>query len=116
MGWNDETVPHENPTGTPVLGDRVPVLIVYGELDTQANSPSSLPAVMRFSVPALYEAIKGPKKLMFCFAGSGHSMVWERSAEALQHMSKQWLQHAKVEGLTSGSYFRDPDGVLTPLP
>ncbi|MFE7956169.1 alpha/beta fold hydrolase [Streptomyces sp. NPDC057413] len=114
-GWNDQTVPYENPAGTAVLGDRVPVLIVYGELDTQANSGPSVPPLIHFSVPALYQAIKGPQKLMFCYAGSGHSMVWETAAQALHTMSKQWLKHHKVEGLTSGSYFRDADGALTPL-
>jgi hypothetical protein len=31
-------------------------------------------------------------------------------------MSKQWFKNGKVEGLTSGSYFRDPDGEPTPVP
>jgi hypothetical protein len=30
-------------------------------------------------------------------------------------MSKQWLKHTAVEGLTNGSYDLDEDGVLTPM-
>ncbi|AOR36978.1 hypothetical protein BFF78_09095 [Streptomyces fodineus] len=114
-GWNNQTVPYKDETGTPVLGGRVPVLILYGARDTQANNSAALPPVAHFSVPDLYQAIAGSQKLMFCFADAGHSMVWERPAKFLQHMSKQWLKDGKVEGLTAGSYFRDPDGELTPL-
>jgi hypothetical protein len=53
---------------------------------------------------------------MFCLAGAGHSLVWERTAKTVHHMSKQWFKNGKVEGLSSGSYFRDPDGELIPLP
>ncbi len=55
------------------------------------------------------------QKLMFCLAGAGHSLVWERTAKTLHHMSEQWYRNGKVEGLTSGSFFRDFDGELTPL-
>ncbi|GHD00950.1 hypothetical protein GCM10010313_12900 [Streptomyces violarus] len=115
-GWNSQTVPHEKPAGTRVLGERVPVLILYGELDRAANSPATFPDPIRFSVPDLYAAVKGPRKLMFCLAGAGHSLVWELTARTVHHMSKQWFKNGKVEGLTSGSYFRDPDGELIPLP
>ena len=115
-GWNNQTVPHEKPAGTRVLGERVPVLIIYGEQDRAANSPATLPDPIRFSVPALYAAVPGPKKLMFCLAGSGHSLVWELNAKTVHHMSKQWFKNGRVEGLGSGSYFRDPDGELIPLP
>ncbi|MFF5308727.1 alpha/beta hydrolase [Streptomyces massasporeus] len=115
-GWNDRTVPHENPAGTPVLGERVPVLIVYGELDRAANSPATFPDPIRFSVPDLYKAVKGPRKLMFCLEGAGHSLVWEITARTVHHMSKQWFKNGKVEGQSSGSYFRDSDGALIPLP
>ncbi|MER6382860.1 alpha/beta fold hydrolase [Streptomyces sp. NPDC001250] len=114
-GWNNQTVPIKDDSGTPVLGGRVPVLIVYGALDRQANNPPSLPPVAHFSVPDLFQAIAGPEKLMFCFADAGHSMVWEREAKALHDISQQWLKDGKVLGLTAGSYFRDPDGELTPL-
>ncbi|MFJ9833781.1 alpha/beta hydrolase [Streptomyces sp. NPDC101169] len=114
-GWNNQTVPYENPAGTRVLGERVPVLIVYGDADRTANSPATFPDVLRFSVPDLYAAVPGPQKLMFCLAGAGHSLVWERTAKPLHHMSKQWCKNHKVEGLTSGSWFRDFDGELTPV-
>lgn len=74
-GWNNHTVPHKR-EGTYVLGDHVPVLILYGELDRTANSPTPMPDNLNFSVPALYTAIAGPKKLMFCFESSGHSLAW----------------------------------------
>ncbi|MEU8575416.1 alpha/beta hydrolase [Streptomyces asoensis] len=115
-GWNNQTVPYESPAGTHVLGERIPVLIIYGELDRTANSPSTFPDPLRFSVPALYAAIKGSKKTMFCLEGAGHSLVWETTAKTIHHMSRQWFQNGKVQGVTSGSYFRDSFGELTPLP
>ncbi|WP_442817111.1 alpha/beta hydrolase [Streptomyces sp. NBC_01334] len=115
-GWNSQTAAYENPVGTRVLGKRVPVLIAYGELDRTANSPATFPDILRFSVPALYDAVKGPKTLMFCLAGAGHSLVWETTAKTVHHFSKQWFKHSKVEGLANGSYFRETDGELIPLP
>ncbi|MEV0244305.1 alpha/beta fold hydrolase [Streptomyces sp. NPDC050674] len=114
-GWNEQTVPHRDPGGAYILGRRVPVLIIYGELDRAANSPATFPDATRFSVPALYSAVKGPHKLMFCLAGAGHSLVWELTAKTVHHMSKQWFKNGMVEGLTEGSYFRDGDGELTAL-
>ncbi|MFI2203201.1 alpha/beta hydrolase [Streptomyces sp. NPDC020192] len=114
-GWNSETVPLTDDSGTPVLGGRVPVLIVYGALDRQANNSATLPPVAHFSVPDLYQAIAGPQKLMFCYADAGHMMAWERPAKFLHHMSRKWLDEGTVEGLTAGSYLRDADGELTPL-
>lgn len=108
-GWNSTTVPLH---GT--LGRDVPVCIVYGELDTQANTPVSSGPLLHFSVPALYDAVPGTKKLMFRVACTGHLMVWERQSKFLHHMSRQWLKHGTVEGLSSGSYFRDEDGVIMP--
>ncbi|MGW2745386.1 alpha/beta fold hydrolase [Streptomyces sp. NPDC001450] len=111
-GWNNETAKYNN-----VLGNQVPIALVHGELDRTANTPAALPvpAVLRFSVPDLYKAVPGPDKLMFQLAGAGHSMVWERPAKVLHQITKQWLAHQKVWGLTSGSYYRDPDGELTEL-
>ncbi|MFH8701211.1 alpha/beta hydrolase [Streptomyces chartreusis] len=114
-GWNNHTAPHENPAHTAVLGERVPVFIIYGSLDRTANTPVTFPDVLYFSVPELYKAVKGTKALMFCLAGAGHSLVWELTATAIHHMSKQWFKHSRVEGRTSGSYFRDSDGELTEL-
>ncbi|MFF4427500.1 alpha/beta fold hydrolase [Streptomyces sp. NPDC001549] len=107
-GWNIATVSDST------LGETVPVLIVYGDLDTQCNTSASSGPLLHFSVPALYEAIPGPKKLMFRVACTGHSMVWERHHKLLHQMSRQWLKHTAVEGLSSGSYFRDEDGVYLP--
>ncbi|MGW5331012.1 alpha/beta fold hydrolase [Streptomyces sp. NPDC004014] len=118
-GWNNETAKFENPPGTPVLGDRVPLLLVHGALDRTVNTPGSspVPDVQRFSVPALYKAVQGPHKLMFQLEGAGHSVVWERPAEVVHEISQHWLQNKyKVWGLTSGSYYRDANGELTPLP
>lgn len=56
-----------------------------------ARPPSPTPSASRW--PALYTAVPGPEKLMFCLAGSGHTLVG-----------------------SSGSYFREPDGELIPLP
>jgi len=101
-GWNSSTVPLD---GT--LGGSVPVLIIYGELDTQVAAPP-------FSVPALYSAISGERKLMFRVACTGHFMVWESQRRVLHHISKQWLKHGTVEGLTTGSFFVDTEGTILP--
>ncbi|MFE7763335.1 alpha/beta fold hydrolase [Streptomyces sp. NPDC057438] len=114
-GWNSKTAPHKH-QGRYVLGDRVPVLILYGELDRTANSPNPMPDDLYFSVPDLYSAIEGEKKLMFCFEGSGHSLVWETTSQTIHHFSKLWFRHGKVEGHDSGRYFRELDGNLIALP
>ncbi|MFD9390742.1 alpha/beta fold hydrolase [Streptomyces sp. NPDC060000] len=118
-GWNNQTAPFQNPPGTYVLGDRVPLVIVHGDLDRTVNTPetSPVPPVLRFSVPALYAAVKGPKKLMFQLEGAGHSVVWEHAAEVVHEISKHWLQNKnKVWGHSSGSFYRTADGELVPLP
>ncbi|MGW2254952.1 alpha/beta hydrolase [Kitasatospora sp. NPDC001660] len=109
-GWNSATAPHGE-----TLGKAVPVLIVYGDLDRQANTPLELGPVLHFSVSDLYDAIRGENTLMFRVAGAGHSMVWERTAKVLHHISREWLDKHEVYDVTSGSYFIDIDGVLTPL-
>ncbi|SEQ10947.1 Lysophospholipase, alpha-beta hydrolase superfamily [Streptomyces sp. yr375] len=114
-GWNDRTVPHEDPVGTHVLGDRVPVLILYGEQDTSANTSATLPPVLHFSTTDLYEAVQGPRKLMFELAGAGHSVPWERNSKVVQRFARSWLDKGKIEGLSSGSYYRDDDGALFPI-
>jgi pimeloyl-ACP methyl ester carboxylesterase len=108
-GWNKVTVPLN---GT--LGGTVPVLIVYGDLDTQANTAPDL-GLLYFSIPRLYQEIPGPNKLMFRVACAGHSMVWERQFRVLHRMSEQWLrqtasQPPRVFGLSKGSYFLNEDG------
>lgn len=114
-GWNNQTAPHKK-DGKYVLGDRVPVLILYGELDRTAVTRTPMPDILHFSVPDLYTAIKGSRKLMFCFEGSGHSLVWETVAKDIHRFSRQWFKNGKVEGLGSGSYFREFDGNLIHLP
>ncbi|MFC5213162.1 alpha/beta hydrolase [Streptomyces coerulescens] len=114
-GWNSKTAPLKDPQGKYILGERVPVLILYGELDRTANSQLPMPDNLHFSVPDLYAAIGGSRKLMFCFEGSSHSLVWETTAEAIHHYSKLWFKHGKVEGHDKGKYFRELDGNLIAL-
>jgi pimeloyl-ACP methyl ester carboxylesterase len=108
-GWNSATVPLDG-----ILGGAVPVLIVYGDLDIQANTAPDLGSLLHFSVPALYKAIPGPNKLMFRVACAGHSMVWENQSKVLHRMSREWIRHTAVDDLTSGSFFVDEDGVYSP--
>jgi pimeloyl-ACP methyl ester carboxylesterase len=108
-GWNSTTVKLDGPNGPagePVLGGAVPVLIIYGEHDSQVTAAP-------FSVTALYETIQGPSKLMFKVAAAGHFMQWERQRRVLHHFSKQWLKHGAVEELTSGSFLVDADGNIS---
>ncbi|MFD7907391.1 alpha/beta fold hydrolase [Kitasatospora sp. NPDC059722] len=109
-GWNDATVPLDN-----TLGTVVPVLLVYGEDDTQAIHPTPDDRT-NFSVPALYAAIPGTDKLMIRVACAGHQMVWENRAKDLHHMAREWLKHTAVDGLKSGSYALDTNGNYTPYP
>ena len=104
-GWNSATVPLDG-----ILGGSVPVLIVYGDLDTQANTAPDLGPLLYFSVPALYEAIPGQKKLMFRVACAGHQMVWERQSKVLHQMSRQWIRHTAVDDFTSGSFLYQSSG------
>ena len=106
-GWNKDTAGLDN-----TLGGAVPVLIIYGDLDTQANTAPDL-GLLYFSVPRLYQTIHYPNKLMFRVACAGHSMVWERKSKIPLHlMSEQWLRQTKVFGLTSGSFFWNEDGSI----
>ncbi|MEV7024267.1 alpha/beta fold hydrolase [Kitasatospora sp. NPDC093558] len=108
-GWNDTTVPLDN-----TLGTTVPVLIVYGEFDTQAMHKSS-DVRFNFWVPDLYAAIPGTDKLMIRVACAGHQMVWETRAKDLHTMSREWLKNRTVDGLKSGSYALDTNGNFTPV-
>jgi pimeloyl-ACP methyl ester carboxylesterase len=101
-GWNNTTVQFD---GT--LGGAVPVLIVYGELDTQVSASP-------FSVISLHSAIPGPNKLMLRLACGGHFMMWERQRWVLHHITRQWLKDGDVDGFTSGSFFVDSEGNLFP--
>ncbi|MFF5971403.1 alpha/beta fold hydrolase [Streptomyces sp. NPDC012769] len=108
-GWNKTTVKLHG-----VLGDKVPVCIVYGEHDSIINTSPDL-GLVYFSTPELYRNIPGKKKLMFRISCAGHQIVWERKAKLLHTMSEHWLKHGKVEGAETGSYARDEDGALTLL-
>lgn len=108
-GWNSTTVPLD---GT--LGSDVPVLIIYGDLDSTVNTSPDL-GLLYFSVPALYKTIPGDHKLMFRLACAGHQIVWESQAKTVHRYSRQWLKDRTVEGLAKGSFFLDEDEVLTPL-
>jgi pimeloyl-ACP methyl ester carboxylesterase len=103
-GWNRDTVGLNG-----VLGERVPVLIVYGALDVQANTAPNL-GPLYFSVPELYNAIPGQKKLMVRVDCTGHCMVWERQHKHLYRFSREWLRKAAVDGVSSGSFFFGDDG------
>ena len=111
-GWNETTAAQGG-----VLGGSVPVLIVYGEHDKQANTtpPISDPE-LNFSVPALYEAIAGSHKLMVKLACAGHSVLWEGQHKNLHNLSKHWLEHLKVDGKTTGVWDMDENGTISPAP
>jgi pimeloyl-ACP methyl ester carboxylesterase len=102
-GWNNTTVKFDS-----TLGGSVPVLIIYGEHDRQVIANP-------FSVTALYDAIPGSSKLSFKVACSGHFMAWEGQRRVLHHISKQWLKHGLVDGFTTGRFFVDTEGNISPL-
>ncbi|MGW5639787.1 alpha/beta fold hydrolase, partial [Streptomyces sp. NPDC003832] len=108
-GWNTTTVALDG-----ILGADVPVLIVYGELDTIINTDPNL-GLLHFSVPALYDAVPGAHKLMFRLSCASHQIVWERRSKTVRRMSRQWLKDHSVYDLQKGSYHLDEDDVLTPL-
>lgn len=111
-GWNRTTAAQGD-----VLGGTVPVLIVYGDADSQVNtSPPSTNPELNFSVPALYDAVAGPHKLMVKLACAGHSVVWEQQHKNVHNLSKHWLKHLKVDGKTQGVFDMAVDGVLNPVP
>lgn len=111
-GWNKDTAGH----GTVLGGTDVPVCIIYGDEDRTANTPEILGPVLHFSVPRLYQHIKGDNKLMIRIEGWDHNPVWERKANKdLQLISTKWLEGKKVYGVEKGSWVRDPDGVLSPV-
>jgi len=101
-GWNAETASNVH----------VPVLIVFGELDSEARLEGFPVAVNSF---LLYDTIPERHKLLFKVGCSGHFMPWERQAKVLHHISKQWLKHGAVEEFTSGRFFIDAEGNLLPM-
>ncbi|MFB7611335.1 alpha/beta fold hydrolase [Streptomyces gardneri] len=111
-GWNNTTAAQGG-----VLGGSVPVLMAYGEYDRQVNtSPPNPDPEFNFSVPALYDAVAGPHKLMVKLACAGHSLVWELQHKNVHNLSKHWLKHLKVDGKTHGVFDMDTDGNISPAP
>ncbi|MFC8273455.1 alpha/beta fold hydrolase [Streptomyces sp. NPDC057271] len=111
-GWNRTTAAQGG-----VLGGSVPILIVYGDSDTQVNtSPPSTNPELNFSVPALYDAVAGSHKLMVKLACAGHSVVWEVQHKNIHNLSKHWLKHLKVDGKTQGVFDMAVNGDLSSLP
>ncbi|WP_159774836.1 hypothetical protein [Streptomyces sp. HM190] len=53
---------------------------------------------------------------MFCFEWPGHPMVRETTAKNVHQFSKLWFRNGTVDGLGSGSCFRELDGSLIRLP
>ncbi|MDT9690121.1 alpha/beta fold hydrolase [Streptomyces sp. P9(2023)] len=111
-GWNKTTAAQGG-----VLGGSVPVLIAYGEYDTQVNtSPPNPNPELDFSVPALYNAIAGSHKLMVKLACAGHSVVWETQHKNVHNLTKHWLEHLKVDGKTLGVFDMNTNGDISPAP
>lgn len=111
-GWNKTTAAKDG-----VLGGSVPILIVYGDADATVNtSPPSANPELNFSVPALYDAVKGSHKLMVKLASAGHSVVWEVQHKNVHHLSQHWLKHQKVDGKTQGVFAMAVNGDLSPIP
>lgn len=109
-GWNETTAAKGG-----VLGGTVPVLIVYGEHDKTVNTtPPSTNPEFNLSVPALYNAITGTKKLMVKMACASHSVVWEIQHKNLHNLSKHWLKHLTVDGKTTGVFEMDLNGAISP--
>ncbi|HXL33324.1 MAG TPA: hypothetical protein VN953_00240 [Gemmatimonadales bacterium] len=41
-------------------------------------------------------------------------MAWEGQRRVLHHISKEWLKHGAVEGLTNGIFSIDTEGEIHP--
>lgn len=94
---------------------QVPTLIVFGELDTEGTAEGFPVAVNSFVLYDTIPANPGVAKLLFKVACTGHQMFWEGRRKVLHHLSRQWLKHGSIEGNTSGKFFIDTEGILTPL-
>ncbi|MEU9046190.1 MULTISPECIES: alpha/beta fold hydrolase [unclassified Kitasatospora] len=109
-GWNNTTAGQGG-----VLGGSVPVLIVHGEFDRTANTtPSNPNPALDFHVPALYDAITGPHKILVTVQCASHSMPWEVQHKNLHNLSKHWLDQTKVDGKTEGRFEMDDNGNISP--
>ena len=103
-GWNSDIVKRD----TTVLGNAVPVFIVYGDQDKVATT-------LPLSIAELYIAIQGEKKLMFKVTCTGHYMPWESRFRDLHLISFQWLKGTPVLGQMKGSYLLKSGNVIQPL-
>jgi pimeloyl-ACP methyl ester carboxylesterase len=100
---------------TPPVASRVqvPTLLVFGEHDTEGTA-QGFPVVVNTFL--LYDTIPANSKLLFKVACAGHFMGWERQRKVVHHLSKQWLKHGSIDGLTSGKFFIDADRNMVPIP
>jgi pimeloyl-ACP methyl ester carboxylesterase len=103
-------------TPSVAMSVQVPTLIVFGELDTEGSAQGFPVAVNSFLLYDTIPANPGVAKLLFKVACAGHLMYWERQRKVLHHLSKQWLKHGSIDGLTSGKFFIDVDGSMVPIP
>lgn len=104
-GWSKSKVEND----TVVLGNEVPVCIVYGLCDLQVFAKTgdrklpepgqpdpAIAAGPPFSPKWLFDEIKGKKKLMIAIPQTGHFMPWETSHGILHNFSSQWIKQQKV--------------------
>jgi pimeloyl-ACP methyl ester carboxylesterase len=136
-GWNKRIVQR-----SASLGSSVPVAIVYGTQDQQANTIPDLDLFQRplgspsppehlgppFNVRWLYRAIPGDRKLMIRIGKTGHFMPWETSHEVLHRYSADWIKQKSVKQggpvpasghqpwISQGSYELTSLGLLVPVP
>ena len=94
----------------------IPTLIVFGDRDKEEGAPGLPLAVTSVLLYDTIPANPGVAKLLFKVDCAGHLMFWERQRRVLHHLSKQWLKHGSVDGLTSGKFFIDRDGQMVPIP
>ena len=84
-----------------------PTLIIRGEFDTGQGAVQH--------VAELYGLVQNDNKLRFTVQCAGHYMPWERQRQVLFQMSKEWLKHGRVAGLTRGEFQVDAEGNVLPM-
>ena len=99
-GWNATTASHLS----------VPVLIIVGKLDIVVEQFPAFPN----SFIHLHGTIPHGHNLLFRVDCAGHYMVWEGQRRVVHHISKEWLKHGAVEGLTNGIFSIDTEGEIHP--
>ena len=80
----------------------VPTLIISGEFDTVARTTETL-----------YDDLGTSQKLHVLVQCASHLMPWEMQAHNLHKLSKDFLRHGTVAGLSQGKLFLDIEGNLT---